>query len=57
MSDSFEDEKKLPHVIDYLRYDRYIPRELINVLVATGKLYADYRGNAVFLLLGKEKKG
>jgi hypothetical protein len=46
----------LPHVIDYLRYDRYIPRELINVLVATGKLYADYRGNAVFLLPGKEKK-
>ena len=30
--------------------------EEINFLINSGKLYADNRGNAVFLLLGKEKK-
>lgn len=46
----------LPKVIDYLRYARCIPAALVNMLIRSGKLYADQRGNAVFLLLGKEKK-
>ena len=50
------DDRKLLKVIDYLRYGRCIPAALVNMLVRSGKLYADNRGNAVFLLLGKEKK-
>ena len=50
------DDRNLPKVIDYLRYGRCIPAALVNMLVRSGKLYADNRGNAVFLLLGKEKK-
>ena len=43
-------------MIGYLRYQRCIPIGLINALIGSSKLYADDRGNAVFLLLGKEKK-
>jgi hypothetical protein len=50
------DNRNLPKVIDYLRYDRCIPVALLNKLIRSSKLYADNRGNAVFLLLGKEKK-
>ncbi len=50
-----KDEKKLSRIINYLIYDRFVPLELINLLVKSGKLYADKRANAVFLLLGKEK--
>jgi hypothetical protein len=50
------DDRNLPKVIDYLRYDRSIPVALVNMLIRSGKFYADKRGNAVFLLLGKEKK-
>lgn len=50
------DDKKLPQIIEWLRYDRCIPAKLIDALVRCGKLYADTRGNAVFLLPGKEKK-
>ena len=50
------DDRNLTKVIDYLRYDRCIPAVPINMLIRSGKLYADKRGNAVFLLLGKEKK-
>lgn len=50
------DDRNLPRVIDYLRYERCIPGSLVNTLIRSGKLYADERGNAVFLLLGKEKK-
>jgi len=50
------DYPNLPKVIDYLRYDRCIPTMPINMLIRSGKLYADKRCNAVFLLLGKEKK-
>jgi hypothetical protein len=50
------DDRNLPQVIDYLRYNRCIPTMPVNVLIRSGKLYADKRGNAVFLLLGKEKK-
>lgn len=51
-----KDDNKLPQISDYLRYKRCIPLSLINALIGSGKLYADKRGNAVFLLLGKEKK-
>jgi len=50
-----KDEKNLPRIINYLKYDRFVPPELINFLVKSGKLYADKKANAVFLLLGKEK--
>jgi hypothetical protein len=49
------DQKKLSRITNYLKYDRFVPLELINLLVKSGKLYADKRANAVFLLLGKEK--
>jgi 5S rRNA maturation endonuclease (ribonuclease M5) len=49
------DEKKLARITHYLKYDRYLPLDLINLLAKSGKLYADKRANAVFLLLGKEK--
>ena len=47
---------KLSQVINYLVKIRSIPLSLINSLIHSGKLYADTKGNAVFLLLGKEKK-
>ena len=50
-----KDDKKLSRITNYLEYERYLPLELINLLVKSGKLYADKRANAVFLLLGKEK--
>jgi len=50
-----KDDKKLSRITNYLKYDRYLPPELINLLVKSGKIYADKRANAVFLLLGKEK--
>ena len=50
-----KDEKKLSRITNYLKYDRFVPPELINFLVQSGKLYADKKANAVFLLLGKEK--
>ena len=50
------DDGKLLQVIHYLRDQRRIPKELIDNLIESGKLYADVRANAVFLLLGKEKR-
>ena len=50
-----KDEKKLSRITNYLKYERFLPPELINFLVKSGKLYADKKANAVFLLLGKEK--
>jgi hypothetical protein len=50
-----KDEKKLSRITNYLKYERFVPPELINFLVKSGKLYADKKANAVFLLLGKEK--
>ncbi len=47
---------KLPRVIRYLTSQRRIPENLTNNLVESGKLYADDRANAVFVLLGKKKK-
>jgi len=49
-------DHKLPQVIVYLQDIRRIPHDLIQNLIRSEKLYADHRGNAVFLLLGKEKK-
>ena len=50
------DDSRLGQVRNYLRDDRCIPTRLIDFLVRSGKLYADSRANAVFLLLGKEKR-
>ena len=50
------DDKKLYPVSHYLRDVRCIPQRLISNLIKSGKLYADIRGNAVFLLLGKKRK-
>ncbi len=50
------DNSKLPRVKNYLIEKRFIKQSLITFLLHAGKLYADTRGNAVFLLLGKEKK-
>jgi hypothetical protein len=47
---------RMPQVYNYLSYVRGIPGKIINLIMDSGKLYADNRGNAVFLLLGKEKK-
>jgi len=50
------DNTKLPKVINYLINQRYIMPPLIKALIKFGRLYADKKGNAVFLLLGKEKR-
>jgi hypothetical protein len=50
------DRSKLPRVIDYLIRRRCIDPYLVNLLMDSKTLYADHRANAVFLLLGKEKK-
>jgi 5S rRNA maturation endonuclease (ribonuclease M5) len=50
------DVNRIPQVYNYLSYVRDIPGKIINLIIGSGKLYADNRGNAVFLLLGKEKK-
>jgi len=50
------DDTRLQQITNYLRDDRCIPTRLIDFLIRSGKLYADNRANAVFLLLGKEKK-
>ncbi len=51
-----KDDRKLPQVIQYLKDERCIPGGLIDHLILSGKLYADCKANAVFLLLGKKKK-
>jgi len=48
------DRGRLSAVKHYLVQDRTIPPAMTDSLIASGKLYADRRGNAVFLLLGKE---
>jgi len=48
-----EDSGKLSRVIHYLSGDRGIPFSVIKPLIESGRLYADHRANAVFLLLGK----
>lgn len=48
------DRSRLSAVKHYLVHDRAITPSLTDALISSGKLYADRRGNAVFLLLGKE---
>lgn len=48
------DQHMLPRALDYLENERRLPPALIHSLAASGSLYADTRGNVVFLLLGKE---
>jgi hypothetical protein len=50
------DPTKLRTVKHYLVHHRGITPSVIESLVEAGRLYADTRGNAVFLLLGKENK-
>jgi len=47
---------KLLQVIHYLKDQRRIPKEQIDTLIESGKLYADVRANAVFILLGEKKR-
>ncbi len=49
-----KDPGRLPAVRRYLNLQRAIPASLIQILIESGRLYADDRSNAVFLLLGKE---
>jgi Protein of unknown function (DUF3991)/Toprim-like len=51
-----EDPGKLPAVKRYLTDQRSIAPSLIRHLIECGRLYADTRGNAVFLLLEKENR-
>jgi len=50
------DRSRLSAVKHYLVHERAITPLLTDSLVASGKLYADRHGNAVFHLLGKENK-
>ncbi|MGH8095294.1 MAG: DUF3991 domain-containing protein [Chthoniobacterales bacterium] len=50
------DRSKLRTVKRYLVYHRGITPSLIDSLFESGRLYADTRANAVFLLLGKEDR-
>lgn len=45
------DERMLAHVCEYLTRRRHVAVALLNPLLDAGKLYADRRGNAVFLLV------
>ena len=42
---------KLSRMIGYLADERRLPATLVNALIDKGRLYADERGNAVFLML------
>lgn len=48
------DPSQLSAVKHYLVQERAITPAMTDSLITSGKLYADRRGNAVFLLLGKE---
>jgi hypothetical protein len=48
------DRSRLSAVKHYLVHARAIAPAMTDSLIASGRLYADGRGNAVFLLLGKE---
>ena len=50
------DRSNLRTVKQYLVHHRRITSSLIESLVESGRLYADTRGNAVFLLLGKDNR-
>jgi hypothetical protein len=48
------DDRKLLAVRRYLYDHRRLPAALVEPLIAVGSVYADTKGNAVFLLLGEE---
>ena len=50
------DDGKSPQIRQYLMHQRCLPKAAVNYLIRRGILYADDKGNAVFLLLGKEKR-
>ena len=45
------DPSQLHRVQHYLTHRRCLPRSYLEPLIASGKLYADHRGNAVFLMV------
>jgi hypothetical protein len=47
---------KLPQIIQYLTQQRCLPETTVKHLIRRGMIYADNKSNAVFLLLGKEKR-
>jgi len=51
-----EDKNKSERIIRYLTHRRRIPQHIVMTGVQNGQIYADSKANAVFLLLGKEKK-
>ena len=51
-----KDDKQLPRVKQYLVNKRCLSEKLVTGLINSKKLYADIRGNAVFLLLGKKMR-
>lgn len=50
------DPTQIPAVQHYLTAQRALPPALIQWVIESGELYADRRGNAVFLLRGKENQ-
>jgi hypothetical protein len=48
--------RNLGHIKTYLTIQRPLPHWLIDPLIDCGRLYADAKANAVFLLLGKENQ-
>lgn len=44
-------DRVLSRVREYLTVRRHLPKQLVEQLIGSGKLYADGRGNAVFLLV------
>jgi len=50
-----EDEKRLMQAVQYLVYERALPLQSFAHLIHKRVIYADSRGNVVFLLLGKNK--
>ncbi len=50
-------DRHLPRVLRYLTRQRHLPLLLLEPLLENGKLYADRRGNAVFLMVaGKAQR-
>jgi hypothetical protein len=51
------DDRQLPRVRRYLLHERRLPASLIDSQIDAGKIYADTRSNAVFLLVsGKQER-
>ena len=50
------DDRMLDQVCRYLQDERQLPVYHLEPLLESGSLYADSRGNAVFLLLGKQQR-